>query len=180
MQTMLTICYQGLRSLHVMLTVLWFGAANSRPRLLYQLPKQNILQCLMLFGTQFQFKILSKRLAVFFFCRTLLQTFASWFMKTTFLLYQWQNHWNSLLVQHVLQFNIITFAAEFWHPSTNQATSNLSTHQQSSKLLISLPNQLMMTASASFAICYVDGDINSSSFPRESENNAHMQWFLKL
>ncbi len=65
MQTMLTMCYQGLVLLYVMLTVLWFGAANSRPRLLYQLPKQNILQCLRLFRTCFQFKILSRRLAVF-------------------------------------------------------------------------------------------------------------------
>jgi hypothetical protein len=29
-------------------------------------------------------------------------------------------------------------------------------------------------------IFYVDGDINSSSFPRECENNACMQWFLNL
>ncbi len=178
MQTMLAMCYQGLGLLYVMLTVLWFGAANSRPRLLYQLPKQNILQYLMLFGTQFQFKILSRSLVVFFLCQTLLQTFASRFMKTTSLLYQWQNHWNSLLAQNILQLNIITFTAEFWHPSTNQVTSSSSTYQQSGKLMISLPNQLIMTASSGFAIGYVDGDIKSSSFPRKCENNVHMQCFL--
>jgi hypothetical protein len=39
-----------------------------------------------------QLKILSRRLAVLFFCQTLLQTFALRFIKTTSLLYQWQNH----------------------------------------------------------------------------------------
>jgi hypothetical protein len=77
----------------------------------------------------------------------------------------------------MLQLNIITFAAEFRHPSTNQVTSSSSTYQQNSNLLISLPSQLKTTASLSFAICYVDGDINYSLFSRECDN-AHMQWFL--
>ncbi len=49
-----------------------------------------------------------------------------------------------------------------------------------SNLLIFSQSHLMMIASSSFAICYVDGDINSSLFPRKCENKARMQWFLNL
>ena len=112
MQTMLTIYYHGLVLVYVMQTVVWFGAANSKLILLYQLLKRNTLQCHMLFGiTHFQFKTLSRRLAISFFCHTQLQTFASQFMRTTFPLYQWQNHWNSLLTQNTMRLSIITFAA---------------------------------------------------------------------
>jgi hypothetical protein len=47
-------------------------------------------------------------------------------------------------------------------------------------LLISLPSQLKMIASTTFAICYADGDFNSSLFSGECENNACMQWFLNM
>ncbi len=82
MQTMPTMYYCRLVLLYAKQTVLWFGAANSRPRLLYQLQKQNILQCHMLFGTRFQFKTSSRKSVACFFYRILLQTFALQFMKT--------------------------------------------------------------------------------------------------
>ncbi len=50
----------------------------------------------------------------------------------------------------------------------------ISTKQQLADIFI---KPSMMIASSSFDI-YVDGDINSSLFPRECENKAHMQWFL--
>jgi hypothetical protein len=121
-----------------------------------------------------------KEVSCIFFYQILLQTFALRFIKTTFLLYRWQNYWNSILAQNILQSSIITFAAEFRHPSTKWVISSSSTFQLSSNLLIFSQSQSMMIASSSFAICYVDGDIDSSSFPRECENKAPMQWFLNL
>ncbi len=157
MQTMQTMFYHELVLLFVMLTALWYGAANFRLKLHYWLLRPNTLPCLMLFVIPFRSRTLSMRLAAFFCCRILSQFFASQFMRTIFLLFPWQNHFTSHLAQNILPSNIITFAAGFKHPSTNQVISGSSIFQQSSNLLTSSISWLTMIFSSNFDISCVDG-----------------------
>ncbi len=158
-QKMLTTCYHELVLLYAIQTVHWFGAANSRLKSHYQLLKENISQCHTLYGIQFLYKTLSGKSVTYSTCRIQSQIFVSRFMKTTFLPYQWLNHWNSLLAQNTLRSSIITFTAELRHPSTNQVISSSGISWLSSKKLIFLPSQPMMIAFSNFAICWVDGDL---------------------
>ncbi len=99
MQTMQTIFYQGLVLLFVMLTALWCGAVSFRLKLHYQLLRPNTLPCLMPFVIPFQSRTLSKRLAALFCYWILSRISASQIMRTIFLLFAWQNHWNEHLAK---------------------------------------------------------------------------------
>ncbi len=158
MQTMQTMPFHRLVLLFVMLTALWCGAANFRLKLHCWLLRPTTLPYLMLFVIPFNSRTLSKRLAAFFCCQILSQTSASQFMRTIFLLFAWQNHWNSHLTQNLLPSNIITFAAGFKHPPTNQVIASSSTFQQHSNLKTSSLSRLTMILSLNFDTCCVDGD----------------------
>ncbi len=157
-QTMRTMFYLELALVFIMQTVWWYCAASFRLRLHFLLQRLSILLCLMLCVRLSQFKISSKRSIAFLLYQIQWLTSASHLMKAIYLQLLWQNLWSLPLAQSISTSNIITFAAELIHLSTNQVISRLSTSQPRNNLLIYSLSHWTVIASLHYARWYVDGD----------------------
>ena len=106
-----TMCYRELASLYVMRIVLWFGAANSKPKLPYQQLKQSTLHYLRLWGRPCLWLAWWRKLTWFFPFSCHHQGLLSRSEKTISHALRWHRIPSSLLEQNTLQSSIITFTS---------------------------------------------------------------------